>query len=1736
LFEGITYPNSIYLGNPFEPGQQFELDTILQDQPFYPTEVDVTSVLWNGTHYLASANLPDYSAVLGSASGDNWAIAKLTNVGVGATDIIYAGGYYVMTSTNSATPVFRSNDGITWTTNGYFTPWGSVPYDTIPYDMTSINIAALALNSVAYRNGYWVAVGDNIVRSDDTYIWREVNTFPAEYNNQLYGVDNVSLSSFSGFIAVGKGKRPDYSTGVTLLVDTNLILYSTDGLSWTNVPSLTPKGLHAIADNGSVAVAVGESGIVYYTNNGANWQGVNEVSIISINETTNQINVTNTAGFAVNDVVRFSAAIGGLSTTTSYYVVNVVSGSQIQVSATLGGSPVTLVNTSVPQQTMMYLYDATDPTPATLRDVTYANGVWIAVGDDGVIKTSSDYLTWTTVTSGTTENLNGINYNSDESSFIVVGDNNTILVSDDNGATWTSSSLFTVAPTVYDVKGADFPYGYGPEELVPGVVTDNLTMIVTTRPGTNWPVTEYSHTGYNVVSVEFTPTSAVQTEYSFSEVVQYPAQVSVQVLDATTGLGTTLPTSEYTVDWLNKAVVLNTPLDYLAPATQGLRIDVYEVGNGDQLVKSNSDTDPIRINLQSGYNEIYLNCNYSETIFQGSGVIRTGSHAIEVEAIATDGTNNRITCVSVSDFTVNDPISFQGVTFGNIQEEVTYYVKTVSVATNTITVSDSYNSITGTAGPTFSLATATGSMIVNIQTGTGTVWSDPIVYRNGTQLVLGKTNTISRTKASNNAITTNSTGGLIVGTPIIFDNSIFGGVIQPMTTYYIRSIIDGNEFTISATQGGPILTLPNATGGSRFVTNDYAFALQPNGQQAKMIFATDTYTNQTDYIVYSIFGETQPEQYGFTLPQVQEFNGDGSTSQFNLDNFVGDDNPENAIVEIDGIRQTISQYVINSSTNTITFDSPPANGSTISVTTYNDTARQYFITQYGITGTPGSAFITLTVGTTTNSIISYDELLGATTTVNAGSFVVGQAYTIVFLGTTNWNTVAGTTGHTYAVGDSFVAITTGSGTGTAFEATPTTIGSFDAESGNPFSPTSVTAGSFVTNVVYEITSLGTTNWNTVANTSGFTYSVGDIVVAKNPGTGTGTANTVISAFDQEYNWLTLSSGDTSSLNVNDSIVFSSPTIGGINAGQTYYVTEIWSSTEFVISETVGGSPVALTTDTGSMIASANGLTVAPIANINNNIQPPIASTFATGSTAGSPNEITVDSTDNFVVNQTVQFFGTSFDANIAVDGTVYFVDSIVSSTEFTIKDQDGNQIVTAGGTGNMLVQIGGTPTVTITTSIQHFFDENTLIRIDGVTGSTQLNNNTYYAKVIDDYTFQIYTQPYDPALYATNFPVTAVSAYTGGGYAWRAGLFYIVTTVASATTSSNDRITVSSVDKLVLGTPVEFTQVGSFAGDTIMGGLVQGQTYYIKEIFPTPINQFTVSATRNGDAVELTTYSGTDRMNVTQWEQINVNRLWVTVNGYRVPSSKLRVNSDNEVSILTEIAPGDEVIMTSMIPHSTPDEETYLNFVNQLNQATVYRANTETRTWLTQPVYELDTEIFVGDVRRLTDVVVQNVTAPSAVDGYYNIGLTADKRIIAGVQVLNNTTGNLISNSNFEVVIEELAPILKITAGAYITAGDSLTITTLEGNTLFVNGEQIKFGTIDFDANSLGQLQRGANGTAIQTVIPQYSEVYSLLSNNELPSAYYNQTWNSDVFNTTAGDPLQISDTVPAQFLHVDLT
>jgi hypothetical protein len=621
----------------------------------------------------------------------------------------------------------------------------------------------------------------------------------------------------------------------------------------------------------------------------------------------------------------------------------------------------------------------------------------------------------------------------------------------------------------------------------------------------------------------------------------------------------------------------------------------------------------------------------------------------------------------------------------------------------------------------------------------------------------------------------------------------------------------------------------------------------------------------------------------------------------------------------------------------------------------------------------------------------------------------------------------------------------------------------------------------------------------------------------------------------------------------------------------------------------------------------DGISTAPVVNaiqsISNNISLPLAVTDATATTAGAPNEITVNSTTGFAVNATVEFKGTSF-GGIATNGTIYFVATVVNGTTFTIKNESGTTIVTAAGTGTMQVTVGGTPAVRVTTATAHGFSENDVVRIDGTEGSVQLNNNTYYAKIIDSTKFDLYETGilgytgYNPALGAINYPVTTISAYTNGGYVWLVDSYYLVNQIATATTTLTNLITVTSTNQLVTDTPVIFT-------GTVFGGIVENTTYYVRdvvdtitfngtisgttltvnsvasgiivlgmtllgtgitlgttitalgtgvggigtytvdisnsvtdiEILGTPAGstQFTISATRGGSVFALSNGSGS--MNVTQWEQVNTDRLWVTINGYRVPSSSLALNADNQLSILAPIVATDIVIITSMMPYASPDEETYINFVDDEGAASVYRANTGTRTWLTQPIYDLSTEIYVDDVTRLTNTIIQTVTTPAAVSGNYNFGLTADKRLITEVTVFNNTIGRIgfISSDNYQIVIEELSPILKITAGSYINVGDQLTITTLEGNLIFVNGEQIRFGTVDFVNNTLSELERGVNGTGKQALIPTYSEAFGLLSKNRLSDVNYNQTWNSNVFNIIEGDPLQISETIPAEFLNTDI-
>jgi hypothetical protein len=344
---------------------------------------------------------------------------------------------------------------------------------------------------------------------------------------------------------------------------------------------------------------------------------------------------------------------------------------------------------------------------------------------------------------------------------------------------------------------------------------------------------------------------------------------------------------------------------------------------------------------------------------------------------------------------------------------------------------------------------------------------------------------------------------------------------------------------------------------------------------------------------------------------------------------------------------------------------------------------------------------------------------------------------------------------------------------------------------------------------------------------------------------------------------------------------------------------------------------------------------------------------------------------------------------------------------------------------------------------------------------------------------------------------------------------------------------------LVDNTPVYFTETSVPIGSpTSIPEIIAGDRYYLKSInYGT--NTFSVTDTYDGNAIALTVVTPALPINVKQWLQTNVDRLYVTVNGLRVPSSQLRIGAGNQISILTVIESGDEIVITSMIPTSTPDEQIYLQFVDKDNNGSVYRAGITTRTWTVENLYELQDDIFVDNISRITNTVVETKTTPISTDGYRQIALNANKNDLLNVTVYNNNPARLgfISEQNYQIVVESLVPQLRIADGSYISTGDVLTITSIEGKFVLINGEIMTIYAVDIDANMIS-VYRASNNTGISAFVPKYTEVYGLLSDNRMTDINYNDTWNKipGIYNTADGDPLQIAEGQAANFLRSDNT
>jgi hypothetical protein len=226
------------------------------------------------------------------------------------------------------------------------------------------------------------------------------------------------------------------------------------------------------------------------------------------------------------------------------------------------------------------------------------------------------------------------------------------------------------------------------------------------------------------------------------------------------------------------------------------------------------------------------------------------------------------------------------------------------------------------------------------------------------------------------------------------------------------------------------------------------------------------------------------------------------------------------------------------------------------------------------------------------------------------------------------------------------------------------------------------------------------------------------------------------------------------------------------------------------------------------------------------------------------------------------------------------------------------------------------------------------------------------------------------------------------------------------------------------------------------------------------------------------------------------------------------------------------MLVTSYMPSATPNELWYTMIVNRKGQGSVYNSNFRNRTWLERPLYPTDTKIYVKEVEHLVDLTVlnQKVLLDQNTQKYYT-NLNYNVKDVKEVSVLNLTTNFNLSADDFYITTTN--SVTQIIFTNNVSLDNNLQITIRFGNSVLINGEKIMFNSVDYQNNTLSGLHRGVDGTAVLNEHPIYSNVYSLSAKDVLDPFFYDKTWNTENY-TPDGDPLQLSTSIPANFLKND--
>ncbi|MCC5807047.1 MAG: hypothetical protein JJU00_12030 [Opitutales bacterium] len=454
---------------------------------------------------LAYSQLTEYPfGARGAAFLDTWSWAHPVSDGEPAyNDLIEANGNVIAVGDGGRITV--SVDGNEWAS---------------PVFPTAEDLYGVTFGS---SEGAFYAVGDagTVLRSTDMETWDVVPP-----NGDLtVDIDLRGIAYLGGgaYAAVGLN---------------GVILHSTDGTTWMDVSvSGFTVDLAAVASvsPGDPYVAVGSAGTILSSENGTDWDIVQTGLEFDLNAVyAPQGGMYGWQYFAVGDSGIILSSVDGTSwstrfSETTYALTGIQSGNGLLVAVGDSGRLVmsrdgelwfeTLTRFPVNLKAVVFNQDEfyaagenhtifqglsvdgswwPDSITWTVRETTSSitlhsaangNGLRVAVGDDGLILTSSDGAAWSPVEGLPTsdEDLFGVTFA--DGLFIAVGQEGTILRSID-GENWSFAASVPTVNTLNDVHWSDGQFV---------AVGDNFT-ILTSADGDNWSL-RTTGTGQNLVSV-----------------------------------------------------------------------------------------------------------------------------------------------------------------------------------------------------------------------------------------------------------------------------------------------------------------------------------------------------------------------------------------------------------------------------------------------------------------------------------------------------------------------------------------------------------------------------------------------------------------------------------------------------------------------------------------------------------------------------------------------------------------------------------------------------------------------------------------------------------------------------------------------------------------------------------------------------------------------------------------------------------------------------------------------------------------------------------------------------------------------------------------------------------------------------------------------------------------------------------------------------------------------------------